>query len=86
MSVNVGVSNQTNKFIPANIHVAVGGQVHWEWSGDSYHDVTAAGFDGHPDPVKSAAFSVTFPSAGTFAYVCSVHKSTGMVGTVVVGS
>ncbi len=85
-SAEVGVSSQANRFIPATVHIAVGGQVHWQWSGDNYHDVTATGFDGHPDTVKSADFTVTFPSAGTFTYACSVHKSTGMVGTIVVGS
>lgn len=85
-SAEVGISSQSNRFIPATVHVAVGGQVHWQWSGDNFHDVTATGFDGHPDTVKSADFTVTFPSSGTFTYVCSVHKATGMVGTIVVGS
>jgi plastocyanin len=37
---------------------------------------------GH-DPEKSAAYTVTFPLAGSYAFSCAVHPDT-MKGTVIV--
>lgn len=77
----VGISDF--KFDPATINVAVGGSVVWTNNDPQQHTATSAGnFDaGAIQPGASA--SVEFPTAGTFAYICSFHPF--MNGTVVVG-
>lgn len=75
----------TNQFDAANVTVAEGDTVTFTWLG-GFHDVS---FDdgvssGAPVGVDGTTFSRTFDTAGTYRYVCTVHASTGMVGTVVV--
>jgi len=76
-------------FSPASQTIAVGDTVHWVW-GASGHSTTS----GNPctasgtwdSGVQSTGFTfdVTFPTAGTFNYFCSVHCSFGMTGTIIV--
>ena len=68
---------------PADISVAVGDTVTWSW--DGFHNVAFEN-DGprSGEAVDVGTFQHTFDEAGTFAYVCEVHESTGMVGTVAV--
>ncbi len=60
---------------------------------DSLSDSTHSGFIvaapedriGLPQsPLSVTRFRVTFPNAGTFPYICSLHEDLGMTGTVVV--
>lgn len=76
----------TNHFAPATVTIAVGGTVTWTWAGDAYHDVTSDAFDAGSGTRTSqaASFSVRFTTPGVFAYYCSVHRTTGMTGTVTV--
>jgi plastocyanin len=70
-------------FSPANLTITVGDTVTWTNTDDSPHTVTAT--DGAFDAGNldgGAAFSQTFTSAGTFAYVCSYHDE--MTGTITV--
>lgn len=71
-------------FSPLRLYVNVGGQATWTNSTDAPHTVTsdtAGGFDS--GTVKAGgSFVQTFPSAGTFAYHCSIHPY--MTGSVVV--
>ena len=77
-------------FSPASQTISVGDTVHWVWGG-SGHSTTSGNpctADGLWDSgVHNAGFTfdVTFPSAGTFNYFCSVHCSFGMTGTIIVG-
>jgi plastocyanin len=69
-------------FAPDTIEVAVGGEVTWTNSHSQAHTASSAGtFDtGSIQPGESA--TVTFDTAGTFAYICSFHPF--MTGTVTV--
>ena len=77
-------------FSPPSQTIAVGDTVHWVW-GASGHSTTS----GNPctangtwdSGVQSTGFTfdVTFPTAGTFNYFCSVHCGLGMTGTIIVG-
>jgi plastocyanin len=92
-SANV-VTVSNDAFSPANISVAKGATVRWSWEsctgGDIYgggqtcvaHDIV---FDGGATSGlrSSGTWSREFPTAGTFAYHCSVHGAT-MSGRVVV--
>ena len=83
----VGVMIKSFKFAPNPIKVSVGESVTWtneDWVG---HTVTA-----RDDSFRTGTFyaddsvTVTFPTAGTFPYFCSVPTHRGMSGTVIVES
>ena len=70
-SANVTVGN--NNFSPRCTNVAAGTTVTWTWdSGGTQHNVT---FASGPSSTNqgSGTFQRTFPSAGTFAYECTLH-------------
>ncbi len=84
-SATVGVTGSARYFwSPAKVAIAPGGSVTWAWSGDGFHDVVieALGYSSG-GPVKEGSYTVTFPAAGSFSVVCSVHPDT-MRGTVTV--
>ena len=71
------------KFAPATITIHVGDTITWTNNGPTDHTATAT--DGSFDTgtlKKGQSASHTFTSAGTFAYICSLHPF--MHGTVVV--
>ena len=72
-------------FEPAQADITAGGTVTWQFSTVT-HNVTFSG-SGAGTPVNigsstSTSVTRTFPTAGTFAYSCTLHL--GMTGTVVV--
>jgi plastocyanin len=73
---------------PIELEVTVGTTVIWDNAGEVQHSATAddGSFDtGLFDPGQQA--SVTFDTAGTFPYYCTLHGTAGgvgMAGTVVV--
>jgi len=71
------------KFVPAAIVVEVGDTVSWTNHDDFTHNVT---FPGEPGLTMRPGETVTraFPTAGSFAYQCSLHPR-DMNGTVTVG-
>lgn len=70
-------------FDPSATTIAVGGQVTWNWAGSAPHNVTFSS-GGTDSPTQSAGtHAVTFNSAGSFDYVCSIHPAQ-MTGTVTV--
>ena len=74
-----------NTFTPAAVTISTGEKVTFKWVG-GFHDVTFADgvSSGAPGGVAGTTYSRTFTTAGTFSYVCTVHESTGMKGTVTV--
>lgn len=70
-------------FDPATVTVNVGDSVTWTNQDSTAHTATAGGgsFDTGSIGAGQTA-TVTFDTAGTFAYVCSIHPQ--MAGTVVV--
>jgi plastocyanin len=71
------------KFVPAAIVVDVGATVTWTNHDDFTHNIT---FPGEAPLTMKPGESVTrpFPTAGTFAYQCSLHPR-DMNGVVTVG-
>ncbi len=75
----------TNQFEPAALTVGTGDKVTFSWKG-GFHDVVFADgvSSGAPVNVVGTIFSRTFDTAGTYSYICSLHESIGMTGTVTV--
>ena len=71
-------------FYPSVSSVARGGQVSWDFCTSTAHnvvDATSMGlFDSGSGVLGDPPFTVVFPAAGKYAYVCTFH--TGMGGTV----
>jgi plastocyanin len=79
--------NQVNidgfAFVPATLTVSAGTTVTWTNKDEEPHTVAASDGSFHsPGMGTGATFSHTFPTAGKFDYVCSIHPM--MHGTVVV--
>jgi plastocyanin len=70
-------------FSPATITVKAGSTVVWTNDDSIQHDITFDGGDiASNDLNHNDTFSHTFPTAGTFHYICSIHPF--MHGTVIV--
>src|SRR5262245_47711613 len=68
-------------FSPAAVTIAAGGRVSFANDDDRAHTATGSGFD--TGVLEAGARSTqTFPTAGTFSFLCSIHP--GMRGTVTV--
>lgn len=77
------VSIDNFAFVPATLTVAAGGTVTWTNRDEEPHTVVANDGSFHSPGIGSqATYSHTFPTAGTFDYVCSIHPF--MHATVVV--
>lgn len=77
------VSIDNFAFAPATLTVKAGTTVTWTNRDEEPHTVAASDGSFHsPGMGTGATYSHTFPTAGTFAYVCSIHPM--MHGTVVV--
>ena len=68
-------------FHPGTITIKAGDTVTWTNNDGATHTATGSGFD-TGNISGGSSKSVTFDTAGTFAYHCSIHSS--MTGTVVV--
>ncbi len=78
-----GVTIADNSFTPATLTVTVGSTVTWANSGALPHTVTdAAGSFDSGILLAAETYSRTFTTAGTFAYLCTIHPE--MTGTVTV--
>ena len=74
---------QNFAFDPASVTAAVGSTVTWTNQDNTAHTVTAD--DGSFDSKtigNGQTFSQAFPTAGTFAYHCSIHST--MTATITV--
>jgi plastocyanin len=70
-------------FNPADVTVKAGDTVTWTNADGTAHTVTASDASFTSDDLdRGATFSHTFATAGSFAYICSIH--TGMKGIVTV--
>jgi plastocyanin len=70
-------------FEPQEIDVAAGTKVTWTNKDDAPHnvqDLSELNTPISPDLNKDDTFSITYPKAGTYPYVCGLH--TYMTGTV----
>ena len=83
-TATVVASATANVFSPTTVTVVRGGTVTWT-SGARPHNVAFVATPGAPTNVPTGTnldVSRVFPTAGTFAYACTLHA--GMIGTVVV--
>jgi len=79
---SVGVFD--NEFIPASLTVAVGTTVTWNFHGSySSHNVTFNNGSGTSGDMMTGTYTRTFNTAGTFAYMCTIHGAS-MSGTIIV--
>jgi len=74
-----------NKFVPGTATIAVGDTVKFVWEG-GFHDVKFSDgkASGAPTADAGTTYSRTFDAAGTYSYICSVHESVGMKGSITV--
>jgi plastocyanin len=81
----VTVTTPNLTFTPATVTIAAGGTVTWQFSGNT-HNVTFTGGTppggNIPDQPAGSSQSRTFPTTGSYGYLCTRHN--GMTGTVVV--
>ena len=81
-SATASVSVEDDQFVRAAVQVLQGGQVQWTWRGNTQHNVTFTGGPASPNQA-SGTFQRTFPTAGTFNYMCTIHGQS-MSGSVTV--
>lgn len=68
-------------FSPKTVTVKKGTTVKWSWkTGGVPHNVVGKGFKSKT--AATVSFSKKFSKAGTYRYVCTIHKAQGMKGTV----
>jgi plastocyanin len=70
------------KFTAKIVHIKRGSTVTWKWAGMDKHNVTGRGFKSRTQ--LRGTFRHRFTKAGTYRYFCSIHRSLGMHGTIVV--
>ena len=74
-----------NTFSPSTVSIAAGGTVKVvDDDGDAPHNFVVDGVGGSKTLQEGDEFSLTFPKAGTFEFVCTFHEAQGMKGTVTV--
>jgi plastocyanin len=81
-AVTVGPGG-TLSYAPQSVDIVAGGTVTWTWAGGLPHSVTSDTGLFDSGIKTTGTFTLTFPTAGTFPYHCSVHGLV-MSGTVVV--
>jgi plastocyanin len=77
-------------FVPATTNILVNDTVTWSWVGN-FHSTTSGAPPGTTNGLWNSgvhnppySFSQSFTNAGTFPYYCSIHYSSGMVGSIIV--
>ena len=71
-----------NFFRAKTVHITKGSTVTWRWVGSDSHNVVFRGFKSKLQ--NKGTYRHKFTRAGTYRYVCSLHKDLGMKGTLVV--
>jgi len=96
VSVDVGAGQTGLAFAPENVRISTGTTITWEWTGQGgQHNVvhqpsedqdttglSEAAFESELVESSEKTFTHTFEETGTFFYVCTIHKASGMVGLV----
>ena len=90
------VETGDNFFNPVILTINAGDSVSWTWNTTNDHNVAQVRtststtplnggfFSG--DPVLIGTFTVSFPSAGTYDYICVPHIDNNMRGSIIVKS
>ncbi len=77
--INIG----DDHFTAAATTIPKGTTVTWTWTTGTTHNVTFGDGSGSGDK-SGGTFTRTFNTAGTFNYVCTIHQTLGMTGTITV--
>src|SRR6266481_3155614 len=75
------VGSGGSRFVPAVTNINVGDRVIWTWASINHNTVSTNGLWGSAT-MNSGSFTNTFNNAGAFGYVCTIHASIGMTGTI----
>jgi plastocyanin len=78
----VQVGTGGDHFVPAVTNINVGDRVIWNWTGPNHNTVSTNGLWGSATMGTGTSFTNTFNNAGAFGYVCTIHASFGMTGTI----
>ena len=74
-----------SKFTPKTLNVSKGTRVTWVWVGALPHDVIGTGPAKFRSKIQTEGkFSTVLKKPGTYTIICSLHKSIGMTGKIVV--
>ncbi|UOR02144.1 cupredoxin domain-containing protein [Leucobacter allii] len=72
-----------NAFEPAEVEIAVGEAVRWEFSALAEHDVVSGDRSFVSELMREGSYTHRFPEAGEFDYLCSTHpEMRGLVRVV----
>lgn len=86
--INIGVANgNALSFFPATTNIAVNDQVTWTWNNTlNSHSTTsdASLWDSGLFPAPHSFTTNVFTVAGTYPYHCTLHKVSGMTGSIIV--
>jgi halocyanin-like protein len=87
VTVDVGAGDGL-AFGPAAVQVDNGATVVWEWTGQggAHNVVSEDDVFNSGSPVGDGTFEFTFEEDGIYPYFCAPHKSSGMLGAIVVGT
>ena len=80
----VQVGTGGDHFVPAVTNINVGDRVIWNWTGLNHNTVSTNSLWASATMGTGTSFTNTFNNAGAFGYVCTIHASFGMTGTVIV--
>jgi plastocyanin len=69
-------------FKAKTVHIKAGTTVTWKWAGHEPHNVKGKGFSSKTQ--RKGTFRHKFAKKGTYHYVCTIHDSEGMKGTIIV--
>jgi plastocyanin len=76
------VSVADDVFKAKTVHVKAGTTVTWKWTGHHPHNVKGKGFSSKTQ--TKGTYRHKFTKKGTYHYVCTIHDSEGMKGTIIV--
>jgi plastocyanin len=69
-------------FKAKTVRIKAGATVTWKWAAHNSHNVKGKGFRSKIQ--TKGTFRHKFAKKGTYRYVCTIHDSEGMKGTVIV--
>ncbi len=79
--------NDSLTFAPSSLTISAGDSVSFSKTGTGNHNVafTSGISESSGDPTTSPfTYLVTFPTPGTYTYICDIHVGVGMTGTITV--
>jgi plastocyanin len=84
VQIKIVENNGKYSFQPASVTIPKGAEIVWTNMSDAPHTVTSDSnaFTGSSTFMQNQTFKMTFNTAGTFAYHCSIH--TYMKATIIV--